>query len=301
MTQRLRVASFHSLKGGVGKSTLAAATAWTWASERPSVPVYLVDLDLVGAGLVDGLALEAPWWEGAVDITRRPDGRHVARTPGLFDGCVPRTAFVNDLLLHMPKDWSAPLDASVDASVEHVSWRPAYGPSNLRVLPAATDPIAMQRITPVLDDEHRSGFLESRLEWLLESALEGGAEDVRVVIDNSAGMHGYTRAALGLCVRLGSTPKRALSSDGAMPHRLQQAEVTARGFLVTTSDARSSRATERLARLRLLNEPVTVLTNRADGRGVHEAAVLDMTILESIFDAGQCPAPVPGAVRALGL
>ena len=52
--------SFHSVKGGVGKSTLSTRCALALARKRPERRVYLVDLDLTGTSLADGLPLRAP-------------------------------------------------------------------------------------------------------------------------------------------------------------------------------------------------------------------------------------------------
>src|SRR5688572_6722323 len=62
MSGRLRCYSFHSVKGGVGKSTLAVLTALTLA-RRPGARVTLIDMDLTGTSLADALRLEAPAWD----------------------------------------------------------------------------------------------------------------------------------------------------------------------------------------------------------------------------------------------
>lgn len=48
MTGTLRCTSFHSVKGGVGKSTLSTALACTLARRHPEDPVVLIDMDLKG-------------------------------------------------------------------------------------------------------------------------------------------------------------------------------------------------------------------------------------------------------------
>src|SRR5580698_1045668 len=58
---------FCSAKGGVGKSTLAIACARLLA--EASRTVVLIDADLTGTSLADGLCLCAP------EVARRPDGR----------------------------------------------------------------------------------------------------------------------------------------------------------------------------------------------------------------------------------
>jgi MinD-like ATPase involved in chromosome partitioning or flagellar assembly len=54
----IRVHAFASAKGGVGKSSLAVGCARIVA-EQSGVPV-LIDADVTGSSLADGLALVAP-------------------------------------------------------------------------------------------------------------------------------------------------------------------------------------------------------------------------------------------------
>lgn len=48
MTGALRCYSFHSVKGGVGKSTLSTFLALGLARRHPEAQVVLIDLDLTG-------------------------------------------------------------------------------------------------------------------------------------------------------------------------------------------------------------------------------------------------------------
>ncbi len=120
MTSRLHCFSFHSVKGGVGKSTLSTFTACALAYEHPEAQVFLVDMDLTGTSLADVLPLEAPRWEGVgpdepLDLLQRPDGfcsrldsRKRMKTRGLSpsDSTVATgVPFLNDYLLFAPKKW----------------------------------------------------------------------------------------------------------------------------------------------------------------------------------------------------
>lgn len=66
MSERpINLTAFASLKGGVGKSTLAVTHARGLAAASPEARPVVLDLDWTGTSLADGLALEAP--EVAVD------------------------------------------------------------------------------------------------------------------------------------------------------------------------------------------------------------------------------------------
>ena len=141
MSGSLRCYSFHSVKGGVGKSTLSVLTALGLAQR--GAQVTLVDMDLTGTSLADVLPLEAPAWpdEGpALQLTKLPTGFHsheatcelmeerdelareVVQRQSSDDAqahvvrCVP---FLNDFLLFATPDW----DAQRDMPLESVLWR----------------------------------------------------------------------------------------------------------------------------------------------------------------------------------
>ena len=80
MNQPLRIHAFCSVKGGVGKSTLAVACATRLA--RQGREVVLIDADLTGSSLADGLTLEAPLVTsdaaGAMDLTAPATGEFLS-------------------------------------------------------------------------------------------------------------------------------------------------------------------------------------------------------------------------------
>src|SRR5438105_2674081 len=79
MSGSLRCFSFHSVKGGVGKSTLATACA-CYLSTSHAQPIYLIDMDLTGTSLADVLPLQAPAWPTAdsepLDLVGGPKQNH---------------------------------------------------------------------------------------------------------------------------------------------------------------------------------------------------------------------------------
>lgn len=279
--------SFHSVKGGVGKSTLATWTAQSRALAAPAEPSYLIDMDLTGTSLADVLPLRAPCWPGAegaapqrsdsrgagaaraIDLRQPPVGhlsladtreRMEARGQpmgGRRSACgVP---FLNDYLLFADPDW----DERRDADPRGLLWRLEQGPSNLSVLPSSALPEDLEQILPVIFDENHSAFLEARLEHLLAAlAPEQGA--ATVVIDTPPSLPGLSRAVLSLALRLGGERKLALAQDGIIPPRLQQATISWQVFLVTSEDAQDLRAADRWCELILPAERrrVQVLINR---------------------------------------
>lgn len=76
MSRRVTLRVLCSIKGGVGKSTLAVASAKLIA-ERGGVPL-LIDADMTGTSLADGLLLRAPkvaqHKDGALDLDAPPTG-----------------------------------------------------------------------------------------------------------------------------------------------------------------------------------------------------------------------------------
>jgi hypothetical protein len=82
MPRKITLHVFASAKGGVGKSTLAVTCARVLAERRVRLPV-VVDADMTGTSLADGLHLLAPdatlLPDGTVDIEAAPTGRYLPR------------------------------------------------------------------------------------------------------------------------------------------------------------------------------------------------------------------------------
>jgi MinD-like ATPase involved in chromosome partitioning or flagellar assembly len=254
MTQRLHCYSFHSVKGGVGKSTLSVLTAVALSAAHPDAHVYLIDMDLTGTSLADVLPLVAPKWDGVgladpIDLRQPPDGfhPHAASRPRIEEranapsgAAVIGVPFLNDYLLFTPRDWKEDQDVPPRA----ISWKLAKGPENLRVLPSSALPRDLARALPVIYDEEHAGFLEGRLEYLLAALLcEGG--DAFVVFDTPPTIPGLSRSVLSLALRLTREPKEALSEDGFMPQTLREAELNWSAMLVATQDYQDIRAAAR--------------------------------------------------------
>lgn len=255
MSGRLRCASFHSVKGGVGKSTLSALAAVWLARARSDRPVYLVDMDLTGTSLADVLPLRPPSWgadEGApLPLHAAPAGFHDReRVQDLLDLRAERedaapavgVPFLNDFLLFATPSW----DEQREMPVRSVCWQLAGGPENLHVLPSSALPVDLERTLPVIYDEEHAAFLEARLEHLLDAIVDRDGE-AAVVFDTPPTIPGLSRSVLSLAFRLSRTPKTPLEEgeSGYMPHRLREADLTWRALLVSTLDLQDVRAAER--------------------------------------------------------
>lgn len=314
MTGTLRCYSFHSVKGGVGKSTLSVATAVDQASRGKRVT--LIDMDLTGTSLADVLPLEAPAWSSAppsheLPLTQAPD-RFVSHeeTLALMEhredfkrerletdpaDATARLArgvpFLNDYLLFATPDW----DSRQDVHLSSLLWRWPGAAPTLEVIPSSALPADLEQTLPVVFDENYSGFLEGRLEYLLEALLPEQGERV-VVWDTPPTIPGLSRAVLSLAFRLagkGPEDKVQFSEDGGMPERLRAANVQWKAFLVGTQDTQDLRAMNRwLSLVGPQEEPyLQCLINRVGDGDSHQLRSLLRNAV------GDVPTPLLEAAR----
>jgi hypothetical protein len=279
---RLTLKSFHSVKGGVGKSTLATLSALQIAHAHRDERVVLIDMDLTGTSLSDVLPLRAPSWDTAPDIVPLDlppngqwrsveDSREAIRGRGDAENpTLCRAPFLNDYLLY------SPVDGSTDADPRGLFWRLEPSPENLFVLPSSALPRDLDRILPVIFDEHQSAFLEARLETLIARILVAGddgdadAEALRplhVVLDVPPTIPGLSRAVLSVVLRLTEPGGvQQLADNGGTPRVLGEV-ATRRGavFVVVSEDLQDLRAAARWLRL-TTDERVRVVVNRSQQR-----------------------------------
>jgi len=272
----LALYSFHSVKGGVGKSTLATLNALQLAKKHPDARVLLVDMDLTGTSLADVLPLQAPRVSednvlaldsAAAEWCSVDDTRAAVRRRG--DEVDPRqrhVAFLNDYLLF------APLDGSLDADPRSLFWKYNGAPKNLDVLPSSALPRDLQRILPVIFDEHQSAFLEARLETLISRVLSSDRNeadetlrDLHVVLDVPPTIPGLSRAVLSAVMRLSARDGVVDLADNRPTDRVFQDIETRRGraFVVTSRDLQDLRAAARWLRA-TTDDRVRVIVNRSD-------------------------------------
>jgi len=284
MTRTLRGLSFHSTKGGVGKSTLATLCAWAAAQREDRPPVYLIDMDLTGTSLADVLPLRAPRWGDAEVMPKRfkrgrPQPSGFWLRDESFERLESRSAgghlritvpVLNDYLLFATPDWSPGNDMPLEA----VCWAVEDGPPNLRVLPSSALPADLSRTLPIIFDEEYTAYIEGRLERLLNQVVERHT-NAWVIFDVPPTLPGLSRAVASLGLRLGRAPKQPLSQDGVIPRPLQDSEVHWMNCLVASLDVQDNLA---LARWVQLVQPAErarfqVVVNRATEQEVRSGAM----------------------------
>lgn len=273
MTATLRCYSFHSVKGGVGKSTLSVITAIALAHEHPASRVYLVDMDLTGTSLADVLPLLAPRWEDTsdgepLDLLIPPTQFHThQRSRELVEiredsraSAAVGVPYLNDYLLFQTPDW----DEETDVPPASIAWRLQGGPDNLRVFPSSALPRDLERAMPVIYDEEHAAYLEGRLEYLL-AALASEDHEVFVVFDTPPTIPGLSRSVLSLALRLSPEEKDTLSEDGDMPSALEAATVRWRAYVVATQDYQDIRAAARWLSVAENETVIRLVLNRVGG------------------------------------
>ncbi len=204
---------FASVKGGVGKSTLAVASAKLLAA-RGRAPV-VVDSDVLGSSLADGLELCSPVVTTSVsgpDYMAPPSGRwhglddsrelRQERKQWWQDRKVetsdppPLTPpYVNDALFF--PNASADHDCRVDAML----WRHAVG-DGVRYLPSSPIRNEASRAAALLSGGYPEFAWVRRVAWILDGLITHDFEVTDVVIDLPPGTWGITHETLVLASRL---------------------------------------------------------------------------------------------------
>lgn len=263
--------AFCSVKGGVGKSTLAITTAKLLA-RRGAVPV-VVDADMLGASLADGLRLCAPvvntTTEGLLDLDAPPTGKWYSLDEtralreqrrrwleGLPTGIkevssCPPPAYLNDAL-----NYPVP-DPARECSVFALLWKHGkddgvwYLPSSpLRGDAAAAAPYA-------LGMPHGFHWVR-RLSWLLDALLGQQSDITDFVVDLPPGTWGFAQEVL---VWFGALVSGKVPSG--YPRLDQKRALTVNPFIVTSQD-RNDRvlAMEYWLYARPFLPPLALLCNR---------------------------------------
>ncbi len=221
MTRReVTVHALCSAKGGVGKSTLAVVLATERALRRGSS--VLIDLDLTGTSLADGLDLRAPLLDerddGTLDIEAEPTGdlcdldetakrrrrRHRERS------AEPRhVPFFNDALNFVPSD------DEHECRLDALLWRHAVD-HGVGYLPSSSAPADVDRALEWLSDPELQDAAASRLGWLLDGLVRALPDLTDIVIDLPPGLFGFTRQAMLLMATL-SGHRQAPGDPSVLP------------------------------------------------------------------------------------
>lgn len=210
---------FCSVKGGVGKSTLAVATAKLLAA-RGRRPV-IVDADMLGASLADGLRLRAPVVStiegGAIDLEGAATGDwySVAQTRLMRDqrglwlerhaiqdssGPIPQAPpppFLNDAL-----SYAVP-DSHRECNVASLIWRHEFD-DGVWYLPSSPLRVDAARAAPYAVGQVGEFQWVRRLAWVLDGLLDQRPELTDVVLDLPPGTWGFAHEIMVLTGTLGS-------------------------------------------------------------------------------------------------
>jgi hypothetical protein len=298
----LRCASFHSVKGGVGKSTLSYLVARLLAEQAPpGERVALIDADLTGTSLADVLSLRAPRWRSVganepLPLNRKPDEWEILGHG--FDGEPAFAGLLNRAIREKSHAHDVPLlndfllwdheryDAQKDVHPEALFWKPLPEDplaERLVVIPSSALPNDLAQILPLIYDELHAAYLESRLEWLLHWLLEKTPDVTTVIFDTPPTIPGLSRAVLSMAMRLPDNVD--LAEDGGTPNALTReagTTITWTAFLIASTDLQDIRAADRWLDGRTDHElgRIQTIINRAerpDPQETLKAALSGMT------------------------
>jgi len=228
--------TFSSVKGGVGKSTLAVVCAKILAKQS-RVPV-LVDCDLTGTSLADGLDLRAPelaqGMDGAMDLAAGPTGelysleetrrlRGLRRDAGPADRAVPPVYF-NDVL---ERAGSRERPVRVDAAL----WRHVED-DGVAYLPSSSIQRDIARSLDWLNGPDPFVWARCFL-WALDDLALHMPELTDVVVDLPPGTWGFPHEAMVIVATL--LAGKPLP-DGYPRWHDGPTRWRARPFLITSSD-----------------------------------------------------------------
>ena len=207
--RHVRLYAYLSSKGGVGKSTLAVATAWLAAS-TPGREAVLVDLDLWGSSLGDGLPLCAPKVPVADGLVLDLEGpasgefmsrrdtvraRHARRFSPIDDGSRPeQLTYTNDAL------YAAARGDVLAAPIEHFLWR-LDGPAGdlpLRVVPSSPLRDDLERVAGWMADLDALPIWAARVWWLVQTLIAHRPRLTDIVCDLPPGLVGLPLPFLAL-------------------------------------------------------------------------------------------------------
>ncbi len=203
---------FASAKGGVGKSALAVLTAKLLAGlgRKPVV----IDADVMGSSLADGLSLRAPVvveTDGVPDYSAAPTGQWhdlattralrerrkqwwaaPVRGPQLF---APAPVYLNDALLYPGAE--GPQDCRVDAML----WR-AVGEDEERYLPSSPLRREAARIAPYVSGSHAHFAWVRRIAWIIDALVSHDETITDLVLDLPPGTWGISHEAFVLARKI---------------------------------------------------------------------------------------------------
>lgn len=271
--RKVRLYAYMSSKGGVGKSTLSVATAWL-AATAPGREVVLLDLDMWGSSLGDGLPLCAPVVPQGEDSVMRfhepPSGQLMSRddtlrarhrrrfAPGA-DGSVPSfLPYLNDALF-VKADGD-----TLTAPIAHFLWRfdGALAELPLHVIPSSPLLDDVARVAKWMADVHLLEAWAARV-WLVVTTLIAQRPALTdIVCDLPPGMVGLTMPFFSLISTLAAgqpLPDWVAALDPGC-------DMNVRGSFVSTPDQNAMAVTAEAFLARKGDSPgLALIVNRGQG------------------------------------
>ncbi|MBL8678643.1 MAG: P-loop NTPase [Myxococcales bacterium] len=198
---------FCSAKGGVGKSTLAVATAKLLARRGKST-VFLLDTDHTGTSLADGLNLRAPRVAttsgGAIDFSQPADGWWSRRETEQLRLSRDRDSTEESESRPQPPLFLADFllgdeTARRPGHVQSYFWRLGDDEHHdgVHYLPASPLQLDLQLALRWLDQSKVANWTR-RLTWLIDTIVRNVAGDIDIVVDSSPGRFGLAVEVLRL-------------------------------------------------------------------------------------------------------
>lgn len=212
----VKLHAFRSIAGGVGKTTLAVYTAYAEAAKDKATLVVLVSTDFLGVSLARQLPLTAPlvtavnrqFLAGEVGpySTQKSTRAHFElRMKNWHAASSGRqsVATLNDFMLYK---FPAGHD---DVRIGGLLWIPPSA-HNLRMIVTSDSPFEHVPIQPLIDDDARTAFFETRLERLVVELIEHARDEdyhsLCVIFDTPSGVSRVSQAVENLVLRFSATP-----------------------------------------------------------------------------------------------
>lgn len=258
---------FASVKGGVGKSTLAVTCARLLAARGR--PAAVLDMDFTGTSLADGLGLRAPQLHEDLSPATSPaapssawlsaedtDSRRRLRRDAQREGAGRYLPYLNDLMTHhVPQEPAYP--------IEHFLWR--SDDDAVRYLPSSPLRADVEVAADWLRDD--GGDYVHHVAWMIDHMLRAMPDLRDIVIDLPPGTVGFSHEVLALASAL---DLRKPLPEGYPPWDGTTGPWTVRAFLVTSEDRNDYRpALDYVAHRAAALPSLRAVFNRAE-RSLHD-------------------------------
>ena len=178
-----RLFTLHSVKGGVGKTSLALAIA-SWCASHFKEETHLVDADMTGTNILDCFF---------------PEENLLAEL------------YLNDFLLATPDRYLGFLGRKNTALTQTEFVNVPDGPKGLKIFPSRSDLDSIRKIVPFLSQEWHLHFFQERLSDLVH-ALDGTFPNI--IIDFPPGLFGFSLAGFKVGQDILRKMEKEVESDG---------------------------------------------------------------------------------------